>query len=122
MDKRLKVSIVAAGLLAAAGALHHIAVAPGSARVDRPDDGGRTGEVVVARNDHALPQFHQAAQMIFDVHWAAACMTEVGQAAPGRAEGHPECDLPDHKAAAVNAWLNEAEAQCMAEAGGALRP
>ena len=54
--------------------------------------------------------------MFYDVKWAAACMAQVGQASSGQADGHPECDLPEAQAAAINAWLNEAEAQCKAEA------
>jgi hypothetical protein len=121
MDKRLKVPIVTTALLAAAGALYQLA-APEITRALRASGSAPEDDIVVARHDAALSHCQQAAQMIFDVHWAAACMTEAAQAAPGRAQGHPECDLPDHKAAEVNAWLNQAEAQCAAEAGAGLRP
>jgi hypothetical protein len=47
-----------------------------------------------------------------DVQWAAACTTQVG------GDDSAECDLPNAKAAVVNAGLNEAEAQCMAESRG----
>lgn len=123
MDKRLKVPMVASALLAGAGALHLLGGGlPGPAGADRDAEPGRPGGVLVAQRSGALHHCQQAARMIFDVHWAAACMTESGEAVPGRAQGHPECDLPDHKAAAVNAWLNEAEAQCVAEAGAGSRP
>jgi hypothetical protein len=100
MDKWLKVSIVAAVLLAGAGAFHYsVIVAPGIEQARRS----------------AIEDCHRAARMVYDVHWAAACTTQVGQASPDQAEGHAECELPDDKAAVVNAWLNEAEKRCMAE-------
>ena len=53
--------------------------------------------------------------MTYDVQWAAACQAQANQSAPGASDGHAECDLPDAKAAVINAWLNEAERRCMAE-------
>jgi hypothetical protein len=118
MDKWLKISIVAAAvLLAGAGAFYRFGdVLPGIGRV--PPDGGnaarRADEIQLAQRRNALEHCLQAARMVYDVHWAAACMRE-GQASPGLADGHAECDLPDAKAAVVNAWLNEAEERCVAE-------
>lgn len=108
MDKWLKVSIVVvAVLLAGAAAYHRFAlVRPGVEQAQRS----------------ALEDCHRAAWMVYDVHWAAACMAQAGQAVPGHADGHAECELPDDKAAAVNAWLKEAEQRCMAEVRAGLQP
>jgi hypothetical protein len=110
MNKWLKVSILAAVLLAGAGAFYRfVFVLPGIEQARQ--NGGP-----------ALEQCQQAAQMVYAVHWAVACMTEVGQASTGVADGNAECDLPDAKAAVVNAWLNEAEKQCIAEVRAGLNP
>lgn len=101
MEKWLKVSILAAMLLAGAGAFYYSVFV-------RP-------EVEQARRS-AIEDCHRAARMVYDVHWAAACMTQAGQASPDHPDGHAECELPDDKAAVVNAWLNEAEQRCVAEA------
>jgi hypothetical protein len=106
MDKRLGVTLVAAALLAGGAAFHF-----SQGRDPGPRDGARGAQ----RRD-ALEQCLQAARMTFDVHWAAACTRQAEQGAPGAGDGHAECDLPDDKAAPVNAWLNDAEARCMAEA------
>lgn len=99
MDKWLKVSIMVAVLLAGAGAFYHfVFVLP---------------EIEQARRG-AIESCRYAARMVYDVHWAAACA--------GHADGHAECDLPDAKAAVVNAWLDEAEKRCMAEARVGLDP
>jgi len=125
MDKWLKVSIVAAVLLAGAGAFYGLGfVLPGieQARQAGGNAAGRADEFQLAQRRDALEQCRQAAQMVYDVHWAAACMTEVGQASQGLADGHAECDLPDAKAAVVNAWLDEAEERCIAEVRAGLDP
>lgn len=107
MDKWLKVSIMVAVLLAGAGAFYHfVFVLP---------------EIEQARRG-AIESCRYAARMVYDVHWAAACATQAGQASPGQADGHAECNLPDAKAAVVNAWLDEAERRCMAEARVGLDP
>jgi hypothetical protein len=125
MDKWLKVSIVAAALLAGAGAFYRFGfVLPGieQARQDRGNADRRADEFQLVQRRDALEHCLQAARMVYDVHWAVACMTEVAQASSGLVDGHAECDLPDSKAAVVNAWLNEAEAQCIAEARAGLGP
>ena len=109
MDKWLKVSILAAVLLAGAGACYRfIVVLPGIGQARQ--DGG-----TAAQRRDALEHCRQAARLLYDVHWAVACMTEAGQAPPGLADGHADCDLPDARAAVVNAWLDEAEKRCVAE-------
>ena len=126
MDKWLKVSIVAAALLAGAGAFYRFGfVLPGieQARQDRGNAARRADEFQLVQRRDALEHCLQAARMIYDVHWAVACMTEVGQASStGVADGNAECDLPDAKAAVVNAWLNDAEEQCIAEVRAGLGP
>ena len=112
MDKWLKASLVAAPLFAGAGALsfHYLAfVQPGETAASRAD------EITVAHGRGAVVNCQEAARMVYDVHWAAACMAHANQAGTGNSDGHPECDLPDARAAVVNAWLNEAERRCTAE-------
>jgi hypothetical protein len=99
MDKRLKVSIVMAVLIAGAGAFYHLV--PGN-------------EQARARSA-AVEDCLQGSRMAYDVHWAAACASQAGQASSGQAEGHAECDLPEAKAAVVNAWLAQDEQRCVAE-------
>jgi hypothetical protein len=105
MDKWLKVSILVAVLLAGAGAFYRY-----SESTARQADERRA----------IVEECQKAERMAFDVHWAAACMTQVGQASQGQADGHAECDLPDEKAAVVNAWLDQAEQRCMAEVRAGL--
>jgi hypothetical protein len=105
MDRRLKVSLVAGALLAGGGAWYGLhGSAPARLEV---------AQLPAPRSnlEHCL----YSARMIFDVHWAAACTAEAEQGVPG-ADGHAECDLGGDRAAAVNAWLDKAEARCRAEA------
>lgn len=102
MDKRLQVALTAAVLLIGGGAYYGFKDA-----LTQPD------ALQVAQRRSQLEQCLYAAQMAFDVHWAAACTTQVGQ------DDGAECDLPEAKAAIVNAWLNEAEKGCIAEARAA---
>jgi hypothetical protein len=100
MDVRLKVSIAMAVLLAGVSAFHYW--------------------VGIEQNRHessaaTIEDCLQGTRMAYDVQWAAACATQAGQATPGQADGHAECDLPDAKAAVVNAWLDQDEQRCMAE-------
>jgi hypothetical protein len=106
MDKWLKVSIVVAVLLAGAGAFYR-----DSENTARQADERRT----------VVEECQRAARMVYDVHWAAAC-AQAGRASPDQADGHAECDLPDDKAAVVNAWLDHAEQRCLAEARAGLVP
>lgn len=106
MDKRLKASLAAAVLLAGAGAF----------LLYWEGNPSRQRDVLRLAQRNALDDCLRAAQMIFDVHWAAACATQ------GDGNDHAECDLPDAKAAVVNAWLNQAEARCLAEARGGPDP
>ncbi|MDP3761909.1 MAG: hypothetical protein Q8R01_15475 [Ramlibacter sp.] len=103
MDKRLQSSLAAALLLAGSGAYLYL-------------KGGAPSQqdaLQVAQQRSELEHCLHAAQMVFDVHWAAACTTQ------GDGDDSAECDLPDAKAAVVNTWLNEAEKRCMAEARAA---
>ena len=62
----------------------------------------------------------QGVGIAYDVHWADACATQAGQATPGQADGHAECDLPDAKAAVVNAWRDQDEQRCTAQTRAGL--
>ena len=78
----------------------------------------RADEFAVANGRSAMVGCREAAQMTYDVHWAAACQAQAGQASQASqafGDGHAESDLPDAKAAVINAWLNEAERRCAAE-------
>jgi hypothetical protein len=112
MDRWLKASIMAVALLAGAGGLSLRYFAPAAPAPTAPDD------FAVAHQRSAMVDCEEAAQMIYDVHWAAACQAQAGQASQGFADGNAECDLPEAKAAVVNAWLNEAQRRCAAEARG----
>lgn len=112
MEQRLKSSLAAAVLFAGAGACYYFAIV-------RP--AAQTEELRLAQRRTALEECQRAAHMAYDVHWAAACLSVRGQG-PGQPDGHAECDLPDDKAAIVNKWLDQAEAQCMTEVRAALAP
>lgn len=105
MVKWLPVALMASVLLTSGEAYLYIA----SGQSNQPPS------IHVAQRSDALEQCLHTAQMVFDVHWAAACTTQVD------GDDGAECDLAPHKAARVNAWLNEAERQCMAEARAARR-
>jgi hypothetical protein len=108
-NKWLNASIVVAALLAGAGAAlfrGNPLRSPGEP-VAAPAD-----EFSVAHLRSAMVGCREAAQMAYDVHWAAACEAQAGQ---GSADGHAECDLPNSKAAVINAWLDDAERRCAAE-------
>jgi hypothetical protein len=102
MDRRLQVALIGAMLLGGGAYLYLERGAP-----------PRQDELQVAQQRSELEHCLHAAQMVYDVHWAAACTTH------GGADDSAECDLPDARAAVVNAWLNEAEKRCMAEARAA---
>jgi hypothetical protein len=72
----------------------------------------RPDELQIAQGN-VLEDCLRAAQLMFDVKWAAACTTK------DDGDDGAECDLPPAKAAVVNAWLNEEEKGCMAEARAA---
>ena len=114
MDRWLKASVMAAALLAGVGAFSFYYFA----FVRPANNAARIDEFAVAGGRSAMVDCREAAQMIYDVHWAAACQAHAGQAPQSVADGHAECDLPEAKAAIVNAWLNEAERRCAAEARG----
>ena len=54
----------------------------------------------------------EAAQLVHDVRWAAACMQLAQQ---GQGDGIADCELPDAKAGELYALLQEAEQRCVAE-------
>jgi hypothetical protein len=101
MDKRVQLALIATVLL---GGGKYLYLNGGLVPYQEPKQ--------VAQRGNELEQCLYAAQMAFDVHWAAACATQVG------ADDSAECELPDAKAAVVNAWLNDEDKRCMAEARG----
>ena len=112
MNKRLQVSITAAVLLVGgiASSLHYFAfLVPGNGVATRAD------EITIASGRSAMVGCQEAARMFYDVKWAAACMAQAGQSPLNAHDGDAECDLPDDKAAVINAWLNEAEKRCHAD-------
>lgn len=104
MDRRVQLALMTSVLLSSGAPYLYLSGAMA------PDPGDR---VELAQGGIVLEQCLYTAQLEFDVHWAAACTTQVG------ADDSADCDLPDAKAAVVNAWMNEAEKQCMAEARAA---
>jgi len=139
MDKWLKVSVAAGTLLAGTGVFYHYVVfLPG---VERAREEARQAAAVPARS--GLDQCRQAAQLLYDVTWASACMTVAIQQQErhteclkeeaivldpsrrgrahcdqqfGNADGSSECSLPNARAALVNAAFKDAEERCQAEA------
>lgn len=101
MDKRLQVAVMAAVLLGGGGGAYFY-VSDGSHH--------RPGALQVSLRSDVLDQCVEGARMTYDVQWAAACSTQGGE------DDSAECDLPPAKAAVVNAWLNDAEKECLAEA------
>jgi hypothetical protein len=103
MDRRLDVSItVAAPLVAAAG----LALAW---MLARPADAPTTQPAPVA-----LEHCRRAAELLYEVSWAAACMKTK--------DDSTDCTLPDAEAAKVNALLASEEARCMAVETQAAAP
>lgn len=93
MDRRLKVSIaVVAPLAAAAGA-----ACAWTLLIHTP-----AASVPVAIAEDC----ERAAQLQYDVAWAAACMKTADDSA--------DCTLPDAQAAKVNSLLSAEEARCVA--------
>ena len=102
MNTRLQGSIMAAVLLiggTAFSSYYFAFVAPGKGVA------ASTDEITIAHGRSAMVGCQEAARMFYDVKWASACMAQP--------DGHAECDLPDDKAAVINAWLNEAEKRCV---------
>jgi hypothetical protein len=136
MDKWLKVSVAAASLMAGAGVFYHYVVyLSGLALEARQAADPRPARPV------AHDQCRQAAQLLYDVTWASACMTVAIQEKTRHAEclqdtasvpdallrkaqcdhkygepdGTSDCSLPPTHAAMVNASLKEAEDRCVVE-------
>jgi hypothetical protein len=132
MDKWLKGSFAVAALLAGAGVFYHfVFFLPAAERAQRKPP----------QASAAHDQCRQAAQLLYDVTWASACMTVAIQQQQrhaecmkdeataldpsrgrsqcdqqfGHADGSSECSLPNAHAAMVNAALKEAEDRCATE-------
>ena len=116
MDMRLA-SLLAAAALLAGGVTLQLAHQPPAAT--NPDSqlvleaslSRPRGAVRVAVLREPREECLRSAHMIHAVHWAAACMIAARE---GAADGHPECDLPNDRAAVLNAQIEEAEARCHA--------
>jgi hypothetical protein len=93
MDRRFKLSIAVAALVAAAGAGCAWILAPTPAPASK---------VPLAVVEHCK----QAAELLYEVNWAAACFKNN--------DGDNDCTLPDDQAAKVNAILGSEEARCTA--------
>jgi hypothetical protein len=61
-----------------------------------------------ARQEHCM----EAANLVHDVRWAAACMQLAQQ---GEGDGIADCELPNGQAGALYALLQQAEQRCVAE-------
>jgi len=110
MDKRVQVALMATVLLGGSGRYLYI----NGGLMPHQEDGLQVAQSRgVSMSRDTLEQCLYAAQLMHDVQWAAACTTQVG------GDDSAECDLPDAKAAVVNAGLNDAEAQCMVESRAA---
>lgn len=114
MHKWLKISAPLAALLAGGGAFYEFVIAPPAT-----DPDPLYAQIGPTQRRAAIDDCMQAAQMVFAVHWAVACSAQAVQT-PAEADGNAECDLPDSRAAVVNAWLDEAERACMADVRAGL--
>ena len=132
--KWLKGGLAAAALLGAAGLASYFLV-------DWPVTDGPAPEPTSAAQQLAQQQCVEAAFLFYDVRWAAACMVlaeqderkhaaclgdpaiaakpQLGKDYCDRAfplrDGSADCDLPDARAASLNALLRDAEEKCRAE-------
>ncbi len=77
-------------------------------------------ELLLFQQQTEIEECRSAARMVYDVLWAAACLTEVNDSQPSELAGHAECDLPYAKAATVNAWLAQDEKRCAVEVRAGL--
>jgi hypothetical protein len=115
MEKWLKVPSLVA-LLAGAAVFSAVIVRPRFEQArEETQSATRAGEFRLAQRRSGSEDCLYAARIIYDVHWAAACLKLANQSAPGVGDSHAECDLPDAAAAVVNQWLAEAEQRCIAE-------
>ena len=104
MDRRLKASIVLAVPLAAA--------AIGGSMLSDPR------EVKVAAPRAIVEHCRRAAELLYDVTWAATC---TALAKKNAGDDSPDCTLPDADAAKVNAILQAEETRCLAVEAHAAR-
>jgi hypothetical protein len=140
MDRWIKAAHLASALLAGAAALHYFVVFLPSREKAR--DAADPKPVATARLPEA-DHCRQAAHLLHDIHWAAACMS-VSQEAEERhaacirdiamvpdprmtrgecermhprVDGSIDCTLPVSRAARINAMLVESEDRCRGEGG-----
>jgi hypothetical protein len=115
LDKLLKLSIMVAVLLAGAGIFYHLVIYLPEVERSRRADAKQEAQAIAART--SVEQCLQAAQLLYDITWASACMAVAIQ--DKSADGSSECSLPDARAAPINSSLKDAEAKCLAEHRGA---
>jgi hypothetical protein len=111
LDKLLKLSIMVAVLLAGTGIFYHLVIYLPEVDRARRADAKQEAQAAAART--SVEQCLQAAQLLYDITWASACMAVAIH--DKSADGSSECSLPDARAAPINASLGEAEAKCLAE-------
>ena len=92
MDRRLKLSLAALPAAAAAAACGWYFMP-------------RAGEPVAMAPPAVVEHCRRAAELLYEVHWAAACY---------KTNADNDCMLPDSQAARVNAILAAEETRCMA--------
>jgi hypothetical protein len=134
MDQRLNAAISTVALLAGAGAVLYF-------NLPRPMPGLVAPETAGGSTRAAIEQCAEAAQLVHDVRWAAACMVLAEQDRArhaacmenpdiignpglskaycdrtfGQNDGLADCTLPDERAASLLALLTAAEQRCAAE-------
>jgi len=150
MDKWLKASIMVAVLLAGAGVFYHfVFFLPEVMQANRDkDEADKSEGSPASARRAAYEECRQGAHLAYDVHWASACMFDASEAEakhaaclrdPARAsqpdqgkahcdrvferhDGAADCTLPAARAAAINAFLKEAEDKCRMEARAGAAP
>lgn len=109
MDRRLKLQFVAAAGIAAVAAACAWSLAtpaaPSAPRATRASLAAVAAPKVAGSPPALVEHCRRAAELLYDVHWAAACF----QINDGN-----DCMLPDAQAAKVNAILESEESRCLA--------
>lgn len=144
MDNWLKASTGTAIVLAGAGVFYHLVVHLPAVEQARREEAERSQANApnVATRRMVMEQCQQAARLLYDIHWASACMVSANHADAqhamclrdpavkdkahcdqfDRTDSAPDCTLPGARAAPINAMLRDAEARCLVEAKNALAP
>lgn len=149
MDKLLKLSVIAAALMAGGGVFYHYVVfLPGIEQAKREKEEAQQAASTqkAAARQVAYERCKVAARINYDSNWASACTAVAAQAqtdynhclrdpavmsnqflgkahcekAYGQRDASPECSLPGRRSDSINAGYKDAQDKCLAEAKSGL--